>query len=92
MKTTKYILEIYEPGSAYDCWVSFESENPFQGINTGNLLNPGIWEETMHPTKLAKVVSVEHIIFETENRVTHKLCVYTEAVPNTPEVKMNRPS
>ena len=46
----------------------------------------------MHPTKLAKVVSVEHIIFETENRVTHKLCVYTEAVPNTPEVKMNRPS
>lgn len=91
MKTIKYNLEIYEPGSAHDCWVAFEASAPFQNINKGDLLNPGIWEETMHPSRLAKVVNIEHIIFETSQAVTHKICVYTEEVPNTPEIKMNRP-
>jgi hypothetical protein len=91
LKTPEYVLEIYEPGKAYDVWAAFTSAAPFMGIRKGDLINPGTWTDSMHPKELGKVVGVEHIIFESERKIVHKLCVFLEAAPNTPESKLNRP-
>jgi hypothetical protein len=34
-----YTLEIYEPGSLTEVWVSVESETPFSAISAGDLIN-----------------------------------------------------
>jgi len=88
MKTAKYILEIYEPGSIYDPWTSISSASPFMALSKGDLLNPGMWTDTNHPKDVARIVGLEHIVIENDLSVIHKILVYTELVPNTPEGKL----
>jgi len=87
MKEIKHVLEIYEPGSAVDCWVAFESGSAFQSISIGDIVNPGPWTDTTHPTTVAKVTAVEHLVFETDRRITHKKMVYCESVENAPGLR-----
>lgn len=88
-ENVQYHLEIYEPGSVDDCWVVFKSERPFLSINTGDIINPVLWINSKAPMKVLKVVSVEHMVWETENsHIAHKLCVFTEEVEGTRELRL----
>jgi len=75
-KALEYIIEVYKPGSADDLWVSFTSSTPFLPMNTGDLLNPGLWLGSQSPMKILRVVNLEHIIWETDSHIKHKLLVY----------------
>jgi hypothetical protein len=79
-RVTEYTLEIYEPNSIHDLWVFFKSSTPFLAISKGDLMNPSIWPGSQAPMKILRVVDVEHIIWENENEIKHKLMLYTEEV------------
>ncbi len=92
-KPVEYILEIYEPGSLDGCWMVFNTSNPFLNISAGDIVNPGLWPNSQAPNKLLRVTNVEHFIWESQVRVAHKLCVFTEEVPDGRElVEQRHPS
>lgn len=71
-------LEIYEPGSESDCWVTFDLETPV-AIHKGDFLRTGAWEgEQMH--SMVVVDKVEHLIFTAGSETTHKLMVFVSRV------------
>ena len=76
MKPMRYVLEVYEPGSARVTWVVFESSSPFQTIQRDDIINPGVWPNSHAPSKVYKVSEVEHAIYEGNDQITHKLMVY----------------
>ena len=84
----EYMLEVYAPGSMKDVWVYFESSSPFLPINVGDLINPGIWEGSQSPMKILRVVSVEHIIWEINSDVKHKLMVFTEEIEGSEDARL----
>jgi hypothetical protein len=90
MNIVEYSLEIYQPGSIEDIWVSFSSQQPFMPINTGDIINPGIWTKSPSPIKVLRVVSREHIIWESQSKIKHKICIFTEEVDGTLEVRLNK--
>ncbi len=89
MANSKYILEIYLPGSVGDVMFTVESESPFMTITAGDLLNPSVWETAYEDqgTKLLRIVRLEHIIWDIRGP-NHKICVFTEAVDNTKEARL----
>lgn len=89
-KPMLYTLEVYEPGSADDCWMSFEAASPFMTISAGDIFNPGIWPGTKSPMFVLRVVTVEHLVHETDTHVKHKVMVYTEEVEGTRELRKTR--
>lgn len=90
MKTTEYSIEIYEPESGDNCWVAFSSSSPFMGISVGDIVNPVTWEGSQSPMKVLRVINVEHMIWETDTKVKHKVMVYTEEVEGTEELRLTR--
>ena len=90
MKKNVYMLEVYEPNSVDNVWMYFEAPSPFLGINSGDLMNPGIWEGSKSPMKILRVVNVEHLIWETNIEVKHKLMVFTEEVEGSREIRFTR--
>ncbi len=88
--TTKYELEISESRSPHEVLAVFHSSAPFVPFHAGDLINTG----TLYSSgigEVLRVLVVEHILWETdETTLTHKLCVYTEAVENTPGLRMTR--
>ncbi len=90
MKTTEYILEVYQPGSADDVWITFSSFTPFMPINRGDILNPGVWPESSSPMKVLRVINVEHIIWEAKEQIKHKVLIFTEEVDGTRELGVKK--
>jgi len=84
----EYMLEIYEPGSVEDLWVHFKTSSPFMAINVGDLINPGIWEGSQSPMKILRVVNLEHIIWEINSVVKHKLMVFTEEIEGSAKARL----
>lgn len=84
----RYQLEIYEPGGARDVRVFLESDTPFQGIQRGDLINPRSWHDESYDGNIFRVVSVEHILWNSQEGVKHKLCVFTEGVEDTAEARL----
>lgn len=91
MKTTEYILEIYEPGSA-ELIVErsgqkgrFESESPFGAIQRGDLIS----FPTQGPKTVFRVVAVEHWFFHSRQsgNPVHKISIYTEEIDNTKDLR-----
>jgi len=89
MKEAEFSLEVYYPGSMEHAWVYFKSSTPFMPINVGEIVNPGIWEDSQSPMKVLRVVNVEHIIWETSNRIKQKVMVFTEEVEGTEELRIS---
>ena len=88
MKPIEYELEIYEPKSADDCWVTFSSTSPFPSINKGDIVNPSLWSNSQSPMKVLRVINVEHLIWEINAQIRHKLMVFTEEVDGTRELRL----
>ena len=91
----EYQLEIYRPGSCESGGriKVFAAATPFLPIRVGDLLNTQTWgKEVEWP--LLRVVNVEHLISENTSagidpagRITHRVLLYTESVPDTAETR-----
>ncbi|HEY1019263.1 MAG TPA: hypothetical protein VGE25_09710 [Sediminibacterium sp.] len=87
----KYALEIYVPNSTSDVAAHFESDMPFSSIGKGNILNVGFYTGYGAPPHTAlRVINIEHIIWQHPGaaEASHKICVFTEEVQDTHEVRM----
>jgi hypothetical protein len=87
MDNDQYILEIYEAGRSDEAWVVFQSSTPFLSIHAGDLINPFDWPNSKAPLKIARVTCVEHILWQSNGKTKHKVCVSTEEVDNTHELR-----
>jgi hypothetical protein len=87
-RVTEHILEIYEPKRTDSVWMVFHSSTPFLSLAAGDLINPGTWPNSQAPMKILRILSLEHIIWQIEGQVKHKICVYTEEVENTRELHL----
>ena len=87
MKEIQYHVEIYEPGSSDDLIVLFQSSTPFLAISPGDLINQRVWETDIEFHMTLQVTSVEHILWEVDTHIGHKLCVYTRKVDDTAETR-----
>src|SRR5262245_3405095 len=65
-------------GSGYDVCVSYETSTPFLTIQAGDIINPRVWEGVGTPGNVLCVVKIEHIIWEGDGRIKHKLCIFTD--------------
>lgn len=86
----EYLLEIYGPGN--ETIKAFTAPVPFLAIRVGDLLNTKQWGSIQWP--LLRVLNVEHVISEDTaagidpaGRITHRVLVYTENVPDTAETR-----
>ncbi len=87
--TTKYELEISESRSPHEVLAVFHSSAPFVPFHAGDLINTGTFYASSGTGEILRVLGVEHILWETdETTLTHKLCVFTEAVENTAALRM----
>ena len=77
-------MEIYKPLNTKNIEVKFESDTPFMTVNKGDVLNPGLWSDSMYEGNVLKVVGIEHFIWELNNP-THKIAVYTEGMEDIAE-------
>ncbi len=75
---SKYILEVYNPRSKKDVWLSWESKSPFMAISAGDVINPTTWPGAESPVNLLRVTRVEHVIWGGLEEAKHKVMVYTE--------------
>lgn len=87
MKTIEYILEIYKPNSVKDVWITFNSPNPFMAISVGDIINPGVWPGSESPKTVLRVLNVEHIIYELNDAVKHKMLIFTNEVAGTQDLR-----
>jgi hypothetical protein len=94
----EYQLEIYRPGACGgDSSIkSITAPVPFSSIQVGDLLNTKAWEKPVE-WPLLRVVNAEHLISEASRgidpagRITHRILLYTESVPDTAETRCNLP-
>jgi hypothetical protein len=95
----EYQLEIYRPGSCDSGGIIkvFTVATPFQPIRVGDLLNTKAWHKNLE-WPLLRVQNIEHLISENSSagidpsgRVTQRILVYTESVPDTAETRCKSP-
>jgi hypothetical protein len=89
VKPVRYLLEIYVPGNVDSLLANFEAESPFMAISKGDFLNPRSWYGA-DKYKLLRAVNVEHILLEGETRTTHKVCVFTESLEDSPSMLLGQ--
>ena len=87
----EYFLEILGPGN--QTIKAFTAPVPFLAIRVGDLLNTQQWG-TQIQWPLLRVLNVEHVISEDPSagidpagRITHRVLIYTESVPDTAETR-----
>jgi hypothetical protein len=84
----EYYLEIYRPGSSNSdaCLKTFVAASPFSPIHVGDLISTKTWEVEW---PLLRVINIEHTVSELtqgidpSGRITHRMMIYTESVPDT---------
>lgn len=94
----EYQLEIYRPGTceAEGCIKTFSATASFSSIRVGDLLNTKTWEKSVE-WPLLRVVNVEHLVSEASHgidpagRITQRILLYTESVPDTVETRCKSP-
>ena len=91
----EYQLEIHRPGT-YDsqgCIKTFTAAAPFFSIRIGDLLNTKTWDT---PGKMASVAHRDDRAFDLRGlacgidpvgRITQRILLYTESVPDTAETR-----
>lgn len=72
-KTTSYILEIYEPDSAF-CHSTFQQDTPYPCISKGDNLR---FYDT---NEIVSVKIVEHSVWETETVFTFQTLIWTTKI------------
>lgn len=95
----EYQLEIYRPGACKSdsCIKTFAAPVSFVSIRAGDLLNTRTWEKPIE-WPLLRVVNVEHLISEASHgidpggRITHRILLYTESVPDSAETRCKSPA
>jgi hypothetical protein len=86
----EYYLEVYEPGSMDTVFISWKSDSPFIAISRGDIVHLPMVEGSESPMYVLKAINVEHILWDTADKIGHKLCVYTERVEGTRELRVEQ--
>ena len=76
-------MEVLEPGSEKEVWISFESESAFVSVKTGDLLSTAGWQIAGVGSAKLRVVRVEHFIVQASDGrgLAHQTVrVFTERV------------
>jgi hypothetical protein len=81
-KPIVYELEFYRPGSRGDVWVYIKSSTPFMALHAGDVVHPGIWPESESPTKALKIDELQHCVWETPDKIRHKIMVFSHEIIN----------
>lgn len=76
--TNNYIIEIYENGDSAISGI-YESDKPFLSMNIGEKINALSLNETDYKKDVI-IKNIEHMFFEHNNCITHKICVDVEAL------------
>lgn len=84
----KYHIEIYHPDNLDDVLTTFESDSPFMNISKGDILNTRTWENAYLPDKVLVVHNMEHYIWENNGIAKHKIAIYTRAVEDTENIRI----
>jgi hypothetical protein len=74
IKPIVYHLEVYEPGNEKEVMIAFSAAQPFQAVSVGDRIYPSL--QGM-PGEAFKVIRIEHLLWEGEERVSHKVMVFT---------------
>lgn len=91
METKKYKIEIFGPGNTTDLLMYYKSSSPFMSIHSGDIINPVAWGIKGFSSKyVLQVKGVEHILWESKNEIEHKICLFTEKIENTAEIRLNK--
>jgi hypothetical protein len=87
MKPARYLVQIFAPGSCDEVAWTAESAGPFMAFARGDLVNSSLWAPGDLPAELRNhiliVVSVEHVLWESDKVVSHLVLVYTAVAPDT---------
>jgi hypothetical protein len=89
-----YRLDVYRPGSSESdgCIKSLGATAAFLSVRVGDLINTKTWERNAE-LPLLRAVNVEHLISEIpirinpSGRITHRILLYTESVPDRTETR-----
>ena len=92
MKHVTFNLQIFSPGDACDSSLQMDSSTPFMQFQRGDLINPRFGDAFSQfddlKDKVLRVVNVEHALEEMENSIRHYVRIYTTAVPDRPETRL----
>lgn len=84
----KYILEIYEPNSTDEVVKVFESDSLFLNISKNDIINPAFFGN--QPADIIfRVKNIEHIIWESDKEIKHKICIFVQQKEDTKEERLN---
>lgn len=94
----EYQLEIYRPGTHdnHSCIKTFTAPVSFFSILVGDLVNTKTWDTPVE-WPLLRIVMIEHLISEVSHgidpggRITQRILLYTESVPDTAETRRKAP-
>jgi hypothetical protein len=78
-KPVLYHLEIYEPNSERDVLIAFRTAAPFMAFAAGDVIGTRGWKVEGVPMRIG-VRLVEHLIWELDTHVSHKIMVLTTKV------------
>lgn len=90
IKSTRHLLDIFEPGSLDTVWMRFEAGAPLGAISRGDIINPGMWPDSQSPMKLLRVINLVHGFWEKDSVVTHQTIAFTAEVAGDDDVLLGR--
>lgn len=77
-KPVKYHLEIHLERDFEHPFVAYSASTPFMAINVGDKFDGRTWEGIDTDASYLEVTRVEHIIWEGEQHIGHKIVVDTK--------------
>ena len=93
-KPARHLVQIFAPGSCDEVAWTAESAGPFVAFARGDVLNSSLWDPGDLPAELRNhilvVVSVEHVLWESDKAVSHLVLVYTAVAPDTRATRLAR--
>jgi hypothetical protein len=94
VKPARYLVQIFAPASCDEVAWTAESAGPFMAFARGDVLNSSLWDPGDLPAELLNniliVVGVEHVLWESDEAVSHLVLVYTAVAPDTRATRLAR--
>lgn len=76
-----YYLEIYEPDDSSCVAGEYISGTPFPSMHIGEAIHGNGLNQSENK-RTVRIKDIQHIIWEIDGKLMHKLCVHTELLPS----------
>jgi hypothetical protein len=85
---------MYGPGDPRTPLIHFMPDDATFAFNKGDLIHPGWFADLVTKGTVLRIVNIEHIIWAAEpgkpEGMRHKLCIFTEEVADTAEMRLRK--